>query len=149
MKTETKQDTLWQYIYVSIAKRTFGKEDINELLRKSRRNNERRNITGILLYHGNSFFQVLEGREEQLEALYKTICVDPRHDHVTRLMVDEIPHRVFGHWSMGCEQITEEDLTRFPLLNDCLNPKNLINSLPPSRAKDLLEYFRTSQCSKS
>ncbi|MCP6548068.1 BLUF domain-containing protein, partial [Klebsiella pneumoniae] len=36
-------------------------------------------ITGILLFNGLPFFQVLEGTEEELEALFSEIQAEPRH----------------------------------------------------------------------
>jgi hypothetical protein len=44
-----------------------------KLLQTCRRNNERLEITGILLYYNRSFIQVLEGTEPRVRALLDRI----------------------------------------------------------------------------
>ena len=53
-------------------------------------------ITGILLFNGQQFFQVLEGNEEILESLFSKIQFDPRHRDVVELMRDYSAYRRFG-----------------------------------------------------
>jgi hypothetical protein len=44
-----------QYIYVSSSVKPFSNEELLELLGKSRENNERLGITGMLVYKGGVF----------------------------------------------------------------------------------------------
>ena len=69
-------------VYLSAASYPYAHEDLKEILLKSRRNNEARNITGLLLYHEGSIIQVLEGEKEQVHSLYQTISRDPRHKNI-------------------------------------------------------------------
>lgn len=39
-------------------------------------------VTGILLFNGSYFFQLLEGPEEQVKMIYRAICQDPRHYNI-------------------------------------------------------------------
>ena len=64
---------LWNIIYVSIATKKFNKEEILEILDQSRSNNEKLNVTGVLLYDGHVFFQVLEGEEHTISKIYQKI----------------------------------------------------------------------------
>lgn len=50
--------------------------------------NRRSDVTGILLFNGHHFFQLLEGPEEQVKEIYCCICNDPRHHNIVELMCD-------------------------------------------------------------
>ena len=60
-------------------------ETIEAILAQSRRHNPANGITGILCHSGDVFMQVLEGGRSAVNALYREICKDPRHDAVTLL----------------------------------------------------------------
>ena len=93
--------------YWSRATHPMGEEELLELLRKSRRNNGRRNITGLLLYRDQCFLQVLEGPEPVVSTLIQTIESDPRH-HSFRTLCREVGPRQFGDWQMGFENLDDE-----------------------------------------
>ena len=57
--------------------------------------------SGLLVYHGGAFLQVLEGLEAALNSLYAIIDDDPRHMNCRLLLRTEISEREFGEWSMG------------------------------------------------
>ena len=75
--------------------------ELRDLLSKARANNKGLGVTGILLYHKQSFFQVLEGHDENVNPLFDQIALDPRHSRVLLLLRKQIEHRNFGDWSMG------------------------------------------------
>ncbi|KAB8143522.1 BLUF domain-containing protein [Chloroflexia bacterium SDU3-3] len=83
-------------IYVSSAARPFSQPELEALLDSSRRNNQARGITGLLLYRAGSFMQILEGEERTVRAVYATICRDPRHTHIVQLDDSPIDQRSFG-----------------------------------------------------
>ncbi|WP_047496463.1 BLUF domain-containing protein [Terriglobus sp. TAA 43] len=76
-------------------------EEIEKILVSSRRNNEKHNITGALLFNGLAFAQVLEGPRLAVETLYATICEDNRNSHNVLLETADIAKRDFGRWSMA------------------------------------------------
>lgn len=105
-------------IYVSSAVRLFTDAELVELLRVSRENNQQENVTGMLLYKGGNFLQVLEGPEEAVLRLYQKISQDPRHVDVMQLIKESIQERHFPDWSMGfqnVDQLSPEDLPGFTL----------------------------------
>ena len=75
--------------------------DLEELLRQARQSNRDRLITGILLFSGYHFVQVLEGGRQVINETFGRIARDDRHDDVQLLCVDEIGERRFGDWSMA------------------------------------------------
>jgi hypothetical protein len=57
----------------------------------------------MLLHHGRSFLQVLEGDELILRRLFSRIERDPRHHQVSVVDASTLfgDRRSFGDWSMG------------------------------------------------
>lgn len=65
-------------IYCSVATdEDLSKEQLEDILEQSRRNNKGVDITGILLFDSGSFFQVLEGDKEVIGALSKKLPKTP------------------------------------------------------------------------
>lgn len=91
----------FQVVYMSTALDPWSEEELKALLGDSRRKNEERDVTGILLYHEGVFFQVLEGECEVIEALCEIIKSDERH-HSFRVIHRGYHHqRLFPEWTMG------------------------------------------------
>jgi hypothetical protein len=108
-------------------------EDLHDILKISYENNKDKNITGILLYRGGNFLQVLEGEQEVVEALYEKIKKDPRHRDVMTVSKRQIEQREFNGWEMGfvnldtlrADQMPEgySDFLMTPLSQEDLNRK--------------------------
>ncbi|MGQ7074015.1 BLUF domain-containing protein, partial [Escherichia sp. SP-MK2] len=60
---------------------------IEEMVSIANRRNMQSDVTGILLFNGSHFFQLLEGPEEQVKMIYRAICQDPRQGSRNRLIV--------------------------------------------------------------
>jgi hypothetical protein len=99
-------------IYLSSAVRLMNSSDLSELLKVSRRNNQTRNITGMLLYGDGSFIQVLEGASDDIEAIYAVIQADTRHRSVTRILSGKIGRRNFADWKMGFMAIEKDVMSK-------------------------------------
>lgn len=93
--------SMHQVIYSSAATAPFSERDLATLLLRARLNNERLDITGLLLYHEGSFLQVIEGDEAPLESLFLTISGDKRHNRIVKLLAREVEERHFAGWKMG------------------------------------------------
>lgn len=95
------QDDLIQLVYASAASVDFTDQDLEDLLDLARTNNAKLNVTGVLLFKDNTFFQVLEGYRKDVEPLYDHIGLDKRHNNVLLLAKNDIEERNFGEWQMG------------------------------------------------
>lgn len=93
--------TYLELVYISYSTVAFDEKALRALLRTSRENNISREISGALYYVAGSFFQVLEGPEDAVEALYEKIGKDPRHAGVMLLRRRFVRYRSFEHWAMG------------------------------------------------
>jgi hypothetical protein len=74
---------------------------LERILETARRENARLGVTGLLLYHDGCFFQVLEGEEADVRAVYARIARDPRHSGLILLQQTRAAARCFPEWSMG------------------------------------------------
>lgn len=75
--------------------------ELEEIGAISGRNNQQKNITGVLIYFGELFFQIIEGEDETLAELYEKILADPRHTDIVCLKTEpDIAERHFPEWSM-------------------------------------------------
>ena len=101
--------------------------------------NRRSDVTGILLFNGHHFFQLLEGPEEQVKEIYRCICNDPRHHNVVELKCDYAPARRFGN--VGMELFDLQKHERNDVLQAVLNKGTSKFQLTyDDRA---LQFFRT------
>lgn len=79
------------------------------LVKKANLLNESLGITGILLFNGTHFFQILEGAEQAVCSVYDHICQDRRHHNLVELMRDYAPSRRFGNVGMELFDLREHD----------------------------------------
>lgn len=131
-----------QLIYVSDLVNK-NEAELGPILESAVRHNREDGITGMLLYSGGNFLQVLEGTQEQVHATYKRICQDPRHRNTMVLTEEEVPERHFSNWSMGYKQLGAEDIAKFPEHAPYFQFgfKAVAFNAKPGAALELLELF--------
>lgn len=132
-----------QCIYCSKSVDTqLSADELESILDQSRVNNERIDVTGMLLYESGAFFQVLEGDRNVVEELYQRLEGDERHQNVIKLIVEPIEERNFGTWSMGYPKVSRAELAQIDGLNDFFSQGKSFVELEEGRAKTLLEAFK-------
>ena|ERR1700761_8598998 len=82
---------MYQIVYTSEATIDFSSEDIQQLLFAARAKNKIGLVTGMLVFCGDQFLQVLEGNAPDVIRTYDRIEKDPRHDNLIVL------HRGYSH----------------------------------------------------
>lgn len=85
--------------YVSTKKEHLPEEEINEILTHTEKNNNKLEITGILLYSEGNFFQVLEGPREDLQTLYTKIKLDSGHYDLISIFEKEVDEPIFQKYT--------------------------------------------------
>ncbi|WP_439563044.1 BLUF domain-containing protein [Roseinatronobacter sp.] len=88
-------------VYLSSARTALDKEQVEEILHLSRRNNQEAGITGFLAYHDGCFFQVIEGPDVAIERALTRIRLDTRHSGMLVLSDTDAEHRAFPDWRMA------------------------------------------------
>lgn len=135
-------ESLVHLIYASVATRPFDAPELVDLLDHARAANAEIDVTGLLLHESGSFFQVLEGPEEVVAALYARIQRDARHHQTVKIILEPIEQRDFGGWTMAFAGLTREDLSRIEGVNDFFSRGEMFARLGTGRAKKLLAAFR-------
>lgn len=118
---------LHQYLYISTAP-NLGSDEISHILESCQRNNRERNVTGLLLYNGRNFMQLLEGEEVDLMWVMRRISSDPRHSGLS--VLEDIPakERACPDWHMRQIRLVDDVENRRAAL-DAELPVNLAPEL--------------------
>ena len=134
----SEEATIFSLVYVSAARHLLRRDELLLLLNDCRKRNAQIGVTGMLLYSEGTFMQVLEGPEQTVRALYRSIEADPRHSALI-VMAEEKRHgRLFGGWPMRyCGEWESE----FGVTGSCQEARDL--PLAPSRAHTLLRSFHS------
>jgi hypothetical protein len=132
---------LKQLVYSSVATKEFSKDDLQKLLVKSRSNNKRDDISGLLLFRHACFIQVLEGPPNKVDSCYQRIKNDQNHAQVLILYQTELNSRAFGSWTMAFNDNESETIEGF---SDFLYPYHSQHEMviPEGSVKQLLKRFK-------
>ena len=86
---------------VSRPRPNLSSVEIPRIVNVSRLNNARHAITGVLVFTGSDFAQLLEGAPDNVETLWQRLCRDERHLDLTSLLDERDTSRWFLDWRMG------------------------------------------------
>jgi hypothetical protein len=130
--------------YVSSATKLLPVEALRGLLDQARSNNERDDITGMLLYRDGNFMQTIEGPELAISALHSKLEADPRHAGVSVLLTGEREDRRFDGWSMGFRDLGDVAPSDTPGFSEFLNTPLTATAFGenPSASERLLLVFK-------
>jgi hypothetical protein len=103
----------------------------HDIVATARRNNAMAEIDGFLMFDRTRFHQILEGPEDQIDALFAKIKADPRHTNIECLSRETITERYFSEWSMGSF-----------LSETALHPLKTRHNLQPNAALDSDTFLR-------
>lgn len=105
--------------YVSRSRISEGDpaREIDAIVSASVLNNKARGVTGVLIFSGLHFLQVLEGTHDQLSSLVAKLSQDTRHEEIIVIAQHEISERRFPDWSMQYAGIAEFALAFFSRLH--------------------------------
>jgi len=92
-----------ELIYTSVATPVGADVDVQGLLKTCERNNRRDQISGLLLFDGTRYIQILEGTDAKLDDLFGRITADTRHEMVELLHRGPVSERAFADWRMAYE----------------------------------------------
>jgi len=90
----------WLYVSTSLV----GSDDeatIANIRSAAERRNPELQLTGVLLFSGQHFAQVLEGPGAALEVMKACICADRRHQDVVTLQFGMRARRDYEKWSLA------------------------------------------------
>lgn len=133
-----------QLIYTSQEVDGINEDDRQDILRVSRANNARDDVTGFLISTPNgTFVQTLEGPAEGVARVLERIRQDPRHSSMTIILDHEIPARDFPDWRMGYRSVRREDLRQYPEFRDLADPDFATNFDSAAIAMSIMKALYT------
>jgi len=100
---------LVRLLYVSRAVGPQTTMMTTSILAQAHAHNPTQAITGVLCQGQGFFFQVIEGERSRVNALYRRIVADNRHQDVELLLCEEIQERRFDQWSMALVHLSVDD----------------------------------------
>jgi hypothetical protein len=135
---ESEPAEYYGIVYISTANANFGAADLLQLLKQARGFNEQAGITGVLMYGGGRFVQVLEGGPAAVRELYARIVADPRHGRFEVLANGRLARREFERWHM-C--FAPPPPGNFRELAGYLTPPQLVMASAGATTQPLLSEF--------
>jgi blue light- and temperature-responsive anti-repressor len=112
---------------------------LEEMVATANIKNRESDVTGILLFNGTHFFQLLEGPLESVTRIYADICADKRHYNLVELLWDYAPARRFG--KAGMELFDLRTFERSEVLQQVLDKGTTKYQLTYNDRA--LQFFRT------
>ncbi|NOX58844.1 MAG: BLUF domain-containing protein [Planctomycetes bacterium] len=93
--------TPYHLIYTSRATVEVDDDVLRSIQDRASANNKKSGVTGLLLYGGGNFLQLLEGPISIIAALFEKVQQDPRHTDVRCVHFGRAPSYIYPEWSMG------------------------------------------------
>ena len=152
MKNVREGAPLASLIYRSRATRPMSPPDLLELTRAAQARNWSEAITGLVLWDQDDFFQLLEGPEEGVARVMRSINADTRHTNVEILTWQMTTRRRFAGWDMKLglrggastpwarEVVAPSPGWLAALRRHPQNAARIFDGLAPKRFSPVLEY---------
>jgi hypothetical protein len=86
--------------YTSLARLDLQSSDLEDIHRTARDRNALDGVTGLLVFNGTHFLQIIEGSEKAIEDLIERLRKDPRHSGFEIRDRRKVEARSFPDWSM-------------------------------------------------
>lgn len=86
--------------YTSFASLDLQVDDLEAIHQVSLRSNALEGITGLLIFNGTRFLQVLEGAPNAIDDLLERLRRDPRHSGLEVRQFQDIQEKCFPDWTM-------------------------------------------------
>jgi hypothetical protein len=132
-------EDLIHVIYVSSAAPDISEHETLKFLNEARKANRKQDVSGLMLYIGGCFLQLLEGEATKVDIVCHTIFRDKRE--MRMVLREPIAEREFPEWTMGFEAVAPLEAARLlgePLLFDSASR---VARIEPNSAKTLLSII--------
>lgn len=92
--------------YTSRARLDLGDEDLAAIHHTARHLNALDGISGLLLFDGSRFLQIIEGAEDAIDNLVERLRMDPRHSAFEVRDERHVDRPSFPDWSMELVRVS-------------------------------------------
>lgn len=123
--------------YTSLANLDLTADDLHAIHRSAREHNAIDGITGLLVFNGTHFLQIVEGAEPAIDELLARLRRDPRHGSLEVRDERQVEARSFPDWSMELVQVSASYFEAKDRIED---------RIPPTVAADVRDrLFRMTE----
>ena len=98
--------TLKSLTYTSLAGLDLEADDLEAIHRTARNANALDGITGLLIFNGTHFLQIIEGQPQAIDELVEKLRRDPRHSGLEIRDERMVEARSFPDWSMELVRVS-------------------------------------------
>ncbi|MEO7887758.1 BLUF domain-containing protein [Polaromonas sp.] len=123
-------------LYISEATDGIDEEAINGVLKSAEKNNPPLGITGLLVFGGGVFAQILEGPEQAVLQKYVNILSDKRHHNCRIVYITTTRERIFKNISMAALEALPMELEHIAELD-----AHGKDAIPADAFTDLMSVF--------
>lgn len=106
--------------YTSLARLDVDADDLHAIHRSALKLNALDGITGLLVFNGTHFLQIVEGAEPAIEDLMGRLRHDPRHSSIEIRDEREVDSRSFPDWSMELVRVSGSYLEAREVIHDSI-----------------------------
>ena len=92
--------------YTSLARLDLGPDDLEAIHRTARELNALDGITGLLVFNGTHFLQIVEGSQPAIDDLLSRLRRDTRHTGIEVRDERSVSARSFPDWSMELVRVS-------------------------------------------
>ena len=103
----------YQIMYSSQATVPMTVRGLEAILKDAQDGNEKRNVTGALVYVDDVFFQLIEGDKDVVCDLMASISSDTRHHSVKIIYEAAVEARAFESWRMAYLSPTADQMSQW------------------------------------
>lgn len=139
MSANGQAGPVFQLRYISTQTSGDVAADVPGILAKSRERNRAAGVTGLLVYNGARFLQILEGPEASVRQTFDRIAADPRHYGIAILGTTTSDARAFRNWAMAYEALAAGAWQNGTLADMVMD---LVSGAPDRIAREFLAYAR-------
>ncbi len=136
---------IFQLRYISTLGEGVRADEVPRILEVARTINRRNGVTGLLLFNGQRFLQLLEGEERVVRATFARIAADPRHRGIALLGTTTSDRRAFADWDMAFEMLGDTGHAGASLVDQVAG---MVAGAPDRIAREFLSYARLAPSRK-
>jgi hypothetical protein len=108
--------------YTSLARLDLEASDLEDIHRSARELNALEGITGLLIFNGTHFLQIVEGAPDAIDDLLDRLRRDPRHSGFELRDERKVDEPSFPDWSMELAHVSASYFEARDTICDLLPP---------------------------
>ena len=137
----TNRTMLYRLLYISTATDQIDHQELEVILDGAQTRNAALGVTGLLVFTGSHFMQLLEGEQDAVERVFASISKDPRHHSLAKIICEPSLSRACPDWSMMLERPIKGETSAHEVFVP--SDRTIAERLPKTMPADLRLLFES------